>query len=128
MNIKKSFWALLCTGIFFFNASTFAKQSININESFAFHPVKWHLNIITGGFSIQNQTTKNQFVQIVLNTGSITVFKLINNELSCENALGGNSVSNSAVCELAPGESLHINLDYQPLAEATGTYQIKMGK
>ena len=128
MSIKKLFLALLLTSFNFSTASAFAKQLISINESFAFNPVNWHLTLATGGFSIINETTKNQFVQIVLNTGSVGVYKLVNDELSCKSSLGGSSVNNSTVCELAPGERLQIDLDYEPMTDATGTYQIEMAK
>ncbi|CEG56141.1 hypothetical protein [Legionella fallonii] len=125
MSIIKLLTALLLTGLFATSFPVFAKHSVVIKHSFSFNPVEWHLTLEMGGFSIVNQTTKSQFVQVVLNKGSVSVFKLVNGKQSCYAALGGNSVINSTICELAAGEKLNIDLDYLPLNDARGTYQIE---
>ena len=87
----------------------------------------WDLNAITGSFALYNQTTKTQFIQVVLDKGSVAVFTLINGVMNCYSALGGNSVINSTVCEVPPGNSLNVDFDFNSTSDACGTYQIEMG-
>jgi len=107
---------------------TYAVQTITLNHDARFDPVKWRVTQVTGGFSIKNGTTKHQYIQIVLNNGSVEVFKkTMNNGIDCVASLGGNAVTRSTICELSPSETLYIDKDFSYPEDAVGTYQIEMG-
>ncbi|MEO8400527.1 MAG: hypothetical protein ABI597_01865 [Gammaproteobacteria bacterium] len=99
-------------------------------NNLGFAPVAWDIGCELGGFSLVNETTKKQYVQIVINTGSIYVFKRGDQKsIGCSAGLEAHTNKYSTICELEPTESLAVDLDFaSPGCIATGTYQVEFEK
>lgn len=103
-------------------------QTVTLKQSMDFSPVKWRLNLAVGEFTLQNDTSKNQFIQVVLKKGSIGIYKpMAGGGVGCLDNLISSGVRKSSICELAPNETLHILKDMAEAHDATGTYQVQMG-
>lgn len=108
---------------------TFANQSIlsGLKKS-TFDPVPWHATFENGGFALQNQTEKTQYVQIIIKKGEIDVYAFGNGSEKCRAHLDAQYSPISVVCELAPNDILNGNIDLVRRQEATGTYQVEMSQ
>lgn len=123
--MKKS--NLLFIGTLAISLSAYANQTISVNKNSSFAPVNWRITQVTGGLSLNNETSKSQFVQIVINEGSVGIFKRTKDGgTGCIASLGGNSVQKSTTCELAADETLFIDKDFSNPVDATGIYQVEM--
>lgn len=124
---KLSFWLVTTLSLVVISLQVYAKETIALTKNLKFDPVAWRITQVTGGFSILNETTKKQFIQVVVNEGAIGTFKITKqNERDCVASLGGISVTKSTVCELAPNERLFIDKDFADQVDATGTYQVQI--
>jgi hypothetical protein len=108
--------------------ATFATKSPPIGlKKPTFSSVHWHATMSNGGFSLENQTNKIQYVQVTIETGEIAVITSTGQDLGkCRKNLDALSGPTSIVCELAPNDRLSGDLDFSRMAEATGTYQVEM--
>lgn len=110
---------------FVFAAKT---QPIGIKDA-TFNPVAWHATMANGGFGLQNQTNKIQYVQVNVDRGKITVFTLVDGKIGdCRQDLDAEHGPFSVVCELAPKQVLSADIDFAEMAEASGTYQVEMDR
>jgi len=114
-----------------FAAKSYHPKSTPIGiKNFTLAPVHWHVNLETGGFGLQNQTYKIQYVQVTIESGEISVFTYDSNTGEpgkCNRDLDAQVGPFSVVCELAPHENLVAEMDFaKQSVEATGTYQVEM--
>lgn len=101
-------------------------QTISIKQP-SFSRINWHATMQNGGFVIVNQTEKKQYIEVVIKTGEISVLTLHNGSFgSCKQNLNASMGPYSVICELAPNDAMEADIDFEKMAEATGTYQIKM--
>lgn len=110
------------------SSSVFAKQMITLDQKTTFDAVKWRITPQIGGIGFVNQTSKVQFIQVVLTSGSVGAYKISNSNVSigCQTDLKANSNQTSMICELAPNDRFAIDLDMATMRDATGTYQVQM--
>jgi len=118
--------ASLCC--FLMSATTFAAKSQPIGiKNFTFNPVPWHATFANGGFTLENQTDKIQYVQVTIETGEILVLTISGHSVgNCRQDLNAEGGPKSVVCQLAPNDRLEADIDFAKMAEATGTYQVEM--
>lgn len=115
-------------GLLLMNGASFANKShpVGLTKPTT-NPVAWHATESNGGFSLQNETNKIQYVQVTLETGEIGIFTLSDHKRGKYlKELGGQSGSMAVVCELAPNDMLEADIDFAQVREATGTYQVLM--
>ena len=124
--MKKKLFAGLFLSLI--SSATLAAKPLPVGlKKFTFNPVSWHATIGNGGFSLENQTNKTQYVQVTIETGEISVSTINNNEVGkCRKDLKAQSASLSVICELGPKDRLIADLDFSRVGEATGTYQVEM--
>lgn len=92
-----------------------------------FAPVPWHGTVENGGFTLQNQTNKIQYVQISIERGEILVLTTsLQGVGSCRKDLDADHGPFSVVCQLAPNETLSGDIDFSKMKDASGTYQVEM--
>lgn len=115
-------------GLLLISNVTFAAKSNPIGlKKPTFNAVPWHATMSNGGFSLENQTNKIQYVQVTIEAGEIAVLTTSGQDTGkCRKDLNAQSGPTSVVCELAPNDQLYADLDFAKLAEATGTYQVEM--
>src|SRR5579864_179478 len=114
--------------ILLMSSATFANKALPVGlKKPTFSAVPWHATMSNGGFSLENQTNRIQYVQVTIETGEIAVLTIVGHDLGkCRKNLDAQSGPTSVVCELAPNDKLEGDLDFAKMAEATGTYQVEM--
>lgn len=123
--IRKFFTAFSIISFFCIAHSSFASLATITNKA-SFEPVEWYTTLEEGGFSIVNQTSKTQYVQVVVNSGRVGTTKIVGNKMSCQADLLAKSSHAATICELAPKEKLIVDIDMASGMNASGTYQIEM--
>jgi hypothetical protein len=119
---------LTIASLFLMSSSAFAASptKFTINQA-NFTPVHWHATMQNGGFTIQNQANKTQYVQVAIESGEIYVYTVRGDSFgSCQQQLNADQGPYSVVCQLAPGDIIAADLDFSHPADATGTYQVKI--
>lgn len=127
--MKRNFLFIVLSSLAMTSYAFAAKtQTIGIKDS-TFNPVQWRATMANGGFSLQNQTNKIQYVQVNIERGEIYVMNISGGEAgSCRKSLDAEKGPFSIVCELAPNDRLDGDLDFARGAESSGTYQVEMEK
>ena len=115
-------------GVLLVSTAAFSATSSPIElKKPTFAPVAWHATMSNGGFTLENQTNKIQYVQVTIQTGQLTVLTQFGHDLGkCRKDLDAQLGPVSVVCELGPNEKLNGDLDLSKGAEATGIYQVEM--
>lgn len=118
----------IATSLLLVSGTTFAAKNVTVIKNPTFAPVAWHATLSNGGFGLENQTNKTQYVQVTIQTGEIHVFVLNGGKDlgTCKMDLTADIPPYSGICELAPTDVLVAELDMSKMGEATGTYQIEM--
>lgn len=120
---------LIAAGLLLANSAVFAGKSATINLSNAnFSPVAWHASWQNGGFTLKNNTSKTEYVQVVIEKGHIAPVMQRNNNVAVLQELVAESNHFSDVYELAPNDTISFDLDFADNKEASGTYQVEMEK
>lgn len=116
----------LIASCFILTGNAIAKDLSPLKDNpVSFKSVHWKITLADGGFTLKNNTDRNEIIQVVHKKGSFGTFKLdTNQELSCVANFEDDSHQLSTICVLAPDEILHIDLDLVSLKDAEGTYQI----
>ena len=99
------------------------------NNLVSFKSVHWKITLAEGGFALSNNTDRKEIIQVVHKKGSFSTFKRdTNDEVSCIAHLADDSHQLSTVCVLEPNDRLYVDLNFETLKEAEGTYQIAFEK
>lgn len=116
----------LITSCFILTSNAIAKDlPLSKENLIGFKPVHWKITLADGGFTLKNNTDRNEIIQVTHKKGSFGTYKQdTNHESSCVAEFEDDSHQLSTICVLAPNEILHIDLNLVSLKDAKGTYQI----
>jgi hypothetical protein len=89
-----------------------------------FKPVHWKISVVEGGFSLENDTDRNEIIQVTHKKGGFYIYKFDGQEISCRASFSDDAHQLSSICILKPDETLKFDLDMMTLKSAEGTYQI----